>query len=287
MFFVLSKVLWFLVQPLNLIALLVIGSVLASWRGKARAARRMAVMAMLGLITPIVVPVDRWLLAPLEQRFTAPDPMPQKVAGIILLGGAQRPALTAHWKQPELNASAETLITFVALARRYPLAKLVFSGGSGDIFHQELSEGETVRLFLEQQGFEGSRVQYENKSRNTYENALFSQRLLQPKQEENWLMITNARTVPRAMGVFRKLGWNVTPVPADHTVIPLGEWEPRFNLALEFTVINEGLHEWLGLIAYYVSGKSNDLFPAPQAQKNATTPKLSFPRKRESMLTSR
>ncbi len=263
MFFVLSKVLWFVIQPLNLIALLVIGSVLASWHGKARAARWMAVLAMLGLIAPIVVPIDRWLLEPLERRFSAPDPMPQRIDGIILLGGAQRPTLTAYWEQPELNASAETLTTFLALARRYPTAKLVFSGGSGDIFRQDLSEEQTVRLFLKQQGFDETRVQYENKSRNTYENALFSHRLVEPRLNETWLMITNARTVPRAMGVFRKVGWNVTPMPADHTVVPNGEWQPQFNLALGFAAINEGLHEWLGMIAYYFSGKSDELFPAP------------------------
>jgi uncharacterized SAM-binding protein YcdF (DUF218 family) len=263
MFFVLSKVLWFLIQPLNLIALLVIGSVLASWRGKAGAARWMGFLAMLGLIAPIALPIDRWLLAPLEQRFAAPDPMPQQVDGILLLGGAQRPALTAYWNQPELNASVETLTTFLALARRYPQAKLVFSGGTGDIFRQDLSEVQTVRLFLKQQGFDDTRVQYENKSRNTYENALLSQRMIQPKSNQTWLMITNARTIPRAMGVFRKVGWSVVPMPADHTVVPDGEWRPQLNLAAAFTQINEGLHEWLGLIAYYFSGKSDELFPTP------------------------
>ena len=263
MFFVLSKVMWFLVQPLNLIALLVIGSVLASWRGKAGAARWMGVLAMLGLIAPIVLPIERWLLAPLEQRFAAPDPMPQQVDGILLLGGAQRPALTAYWKQPEISASAETMTTFLSLARRYPQATLVFSGGSGDIFRQDLSEENTVRLFLKQQGFDDTRVQYENKSRNTYENALLSQRLIQPKQNQTWLMITNARTIPRAMGVFHKVGWSVVPIPVDHMIVPDGEWKPQLNLALGFATINEGLHEWLGLIAYYFSGKSDELFPAP------------------------
>lgn len=263
MFFALSKILWFLIQPLNLIALLVIGSALASWRGKAGAASWMRLLAMFGLIAPIGLPLDKWLLAPLEQRFPAPHPMPRNVDGVILLGGAQRPSLTAFWKQPELNASAETLTTFVALARRYPSATLVFSGGSGDILRQDLSEEETVRLFFRQQGLDDSRVQYENKSRNTYENGVLSQRLVQPQKNQIWLMITNARTVPRAMGVFRKLGWDVVPIPADHTVVPDGDWQPQLNIAVAFTQINEGLHEWLGMIAYYFSGKSSDLFPAP------------------------
>jgi uncharacterized SAM-binding protein YcdF (DUF218 family) len=263
MFFALSKFLWFLIQPLNFVALLLIGSGIASWRGMAGTARWARVLAMCMLISPVLVPIDKWLLVPLEQRFLAPDPMPKLVDGIILLGGAQRPSLSAYWKQPELNASAETLTTFLALARRYPQAKLVFSGGSGDIFRQNLSEAETVRLFFKQQGFDDSGVLYENKSRNTYENALFSQRLVQPQKNQTWLMITNARTIPRAMGIFRKLGWNVVPIPADHTVVPGGDWQPQLNLAIAFTQINEGLHEWLGMIAYYFSGKSGDLFPAP------------------------
>ena len=263
MYFVLSKILWFIIQPLNLITLLAIGSVLASWRGKARTARWTGILAMLGLVAPIFLPIDKWLLVPLETRFFAPHPMPQHVDGIVLLGGAQRPSLTAYWRAPELNASAETLTTFAALARQYPNAELVFSGGSGDIFRQDLSEEQTVRLFFKQQGLDDSRVQYEKKSRNTYENALYTQRLVQPQANQIWLMITNARTVPRAMGVFRKLEWKVIPLPADHLVVPDGDWRPSLNIAVAFTEINEGLHEWLGLVAYYLSGKSDALFPKP------------------------
>ena len=220
MFFTISKILWFIVQPLNLITLLVIGSVLVSWRGKARAARWMGLVAMLGLIAPVALPIDQWLLTPLETRFLAPKPMPAKVDGILLLGGAQRPILSAYWQQPELNGSAETLTTFAGLARQYPNAKLVFSGGTGDILRQDLSEEQTVRLFFKQQGLDDNRVQYENKSRNTYENGVFTQRLVQPQANQTWLLITNARTVPRAIGIFRQIGWNVIPIPADHSVVP-------------------------------------------------------------------
>ena len=263
MFFVLSKIFWFIIQPLNLIALALIGSVLASWRGKAGTARRLAVLAMLGLIAPFFLPIGKWMLMPLENRFTTPATMPKQIDGIILLGGAQRPALTNHWQQPELNAAAETLTTFAALARSYPNAKLVFSGGSGDILRQELSEEQTVRLFFRQQGLDDARVLYENKSRNTYENALLSKALVQPQPNQTWLMITNARSVPRAMGVFRQVGWKVLPIAADHMVVPGGDWQPQLSLVTAFLEINEGLHEWLGLIAYYFSGKSDELFPAP------------------------
>ena len=262
-FFVLSKIGWFIVQPLNFVALVAGFAALAAWLGKTNAARNLVTAVAALLILPLLTPVDRVLVAPLEGRFQMPNRMPARVDGIVLLGGAQRPLLTAYHRQPELNSMAETLRAFLALARRYPAAKLVFSGGSGDIRHPEATEAETVKLFLRQQGFDASKVIYETKSRNTYENALFSKALVEPKQNEVWLMITNARTVPRAMGVFRKLDWEVTPIPCDHLVVPsFDQWISLSTLEV-FTNLSQGMHEWLGLTVYYLSRRTSEFFPGP------------------------
>jgi uncharacterized SAM-binding protein YcdF (DUF218 family) len=255
--------LWLLIEPLNLVALLVIAAAIAAWRGKARGARTLVTFAALGFIVAVASPLDQALLIPLEGRFQYPDPLPDKVDGIILLGGAERAVLTSYFKQPELNGTAETLTTFLALARNYPNAKLVFSGGSGDLLRQDVSEVETVRMFLRQQRFDENKVLYEGKSRNTYENAVFSKALVQPHSGETWLMIVSARSAPRAMGVFRKAGWEVIVVPCDHRAIPELDWQPAWNVGGAFQDISEGLHEWLGLLAYYVTGKTNELFPGP------------------------
>jgi uncharacterized SAM-binding protein YcdF (DUF218 family) len=261
--FYLSKIVWLLVQPLNLVAVLVVAAALCAWLRRAKLARNLITFAAALLVLPVVLPIDRWLLAPLETRFSDPNPWPSDVDGILLLGGAQKPRMTAHYGVPEVNAAAETLITFLALARRYPNARLAFSGGSGDMFHQELSEVMTVKLFLREQGFDDSRVVYESRSRNTYENALLSKRLLQPKAGERWMVITNARTVPRAIGIFRQVGWEVIPIPRDHLVVPdsSGWFSPALLDA--YSNLSQGVYEWLGLVAHYASGRTNALFPRP------------------------
>jgi uncharacterized SAM-binding protein YcdF (DUF218 family) len=263
MFFVASKVLWLVVEPLNLILLIVAAAAIAAWRGKARGARALITIAALGMLAPLVLPLDLALLIPLEQRFPILHALPQKVDGVVLLGGAQKPVLTQYFKQPELNAQAETMTTFLALARRYPEAKLVFTGGNGDIRHQEISEAATVRMFLRQQGFDDAKVLYETQSRNTYENAVFAKRLAQPQPGQTWLVIVSARSVPRAIGVFRKTGWQVIPVPCDYRVIPEFDFYPNLNVLSAFDDLSQGLREWIGLLAYYATGKTDVLFPKP------------------------
>ena len=262
MFFELSKIVWLIIQPINLIALLVIGAALLLWIGKTRAARILVTCLAALFIGAVVLPVDKALLVPLEQRFPA-KPLPARVDGIILLGGAQQPRLTKQFGQPALNGAAETLTTFLALVRRYPRAKLVFSGGSGDLLHQELAETDTVKLFLEQQGFDKDRVLYESKSRNTYENALLSKPLAAPKPGETWLLIASAASMPRAAGVFRKQGWPVVAVPCDYNALPSSGWEPNLALRTTFEGLSRALYEWIGLVAYYVTGKTSALFPGP------------------------
>lgn len=265
MFFYVSKIIWLLIQPLNFAALLVLAACVAAWRSRTRAAKLLITGAALLLFLPMIFPVERVLLLPLESRFPAPKPWPHQVDGILLLGGAQRPLMTAAHGEPELNDGAETLTTFLALGRHYPDAKLVFSGGTGNLLHQGLSEADTVRLFLRQQGFDENRVIYERKSRNTYENAVFSKALVQPTAGERWLVVGNARTMPRIMGIFRKVEWPVIPMPCDHLVAPTAGGWFKLNVLDTFEDLTSGLYEWVGLLAYYATGKTAEFFPAPES----------------------
>jgi uncharacterized SAM-binding protein YcdF (DUF218 family) len=261
-FFVVGKIIWFIIQPLNFVAILAALAALATWRNRVRAARLLITLVAAALIMPLLIPLDRMLLAPLETRFPAAE-LPAKVDGVLLLGGAQRTVLTKYYRVPELNAAAETLTTFLALARRYPNAKLVFSGGTGDLRHPELSEVDTVKLFLREQQFDASKIIFEGKSRNTYENAVYTKALVKPQPGETWLVITNARTAPRAMGIFRKVGWEVTIVPRDHLVIPDSIDWVSFNVLDTYVNLSWGLYEWSGLAAYYLTGRTSAFFPAP------------------------
>ena len=210
----------------------------------------------------MVLPVQQWALVPLEDRFPRPLP-PAHVDAIIVLGGALETFISEERGLPSLNAAAERMTEFVALARRYPEARLVFSGGSGAVLPGAESESEIARDLFDQLGISPNRIVFEGRSRNTHENVVFSQELARPKPGEVWLLVTSAIQMPRAVGVFRQVGWPVIPWPVGyksvHSVLvsvsaPLGE---------RLSVLDDALHEWVGLATYRAAGWSAELFPGP------------------------
>jgi uncharacterized SAM-binding protein YcdF (DUF218 family) len=226
-------------------------------------ALRLMIAIVLGLGGITLLPIPSLLVWPLEQRFARPDPLPAVVDGIIVLGGAQNTRMTREYGTPALNSAANTMTSFLWLARTYPEAKLVFAGGSGSLRADTPPEAETARLFLEQQGFDSRRVIFEDQSRNTFENAAFAKPLAEPRPGEVWLLVAQAVHMPRAVGVFRRVGWDVVPYPEAYRIerhIPLGI---SSSVGHALGMLRAGLHEWIGLAAYFLSGRSDVLLPGP------------------------
>lgn len=260
MAFVLSKILWSIVAPGSLLFLLLCAAFL--WQ-RPRPALTRGLLGLVLLIFAVAnfLPVTHWLISPLEQRF----PMPRsqsRVDGIIVLGGAIGPDKTGNAEQPDLNAAAERLTSFAALARRYPDARLIYSGGSGSVRDPDTREADLARPLLQSLGVDSSRTIYERDSRNTWENALYSKKLANPQPGEIWLLVTSAWHMPRAVGCFRKLGWNVVPYPVDYLGNHL-TWAD-LNAVEQLGFIGLAEKEWIGLVVYRLMGRSDDLFPAPQ-----------------------
>ncbi len=260
MFFILSKVLWWIAKPSSVLVLALLLGLIASllrWR----AGRWLLWLGAVGFILVAVQPVDDVILWPLEQRFPAVRTMPDHLDGIIVLGGAVDPGLTAKYGMPALNDAAERMTTFVTLARAYPTAKLIFSGGSGMIERPDLREADTARQLFADLGLDTSRIIFERDSRNTYENAVFSKRLADPQPGERWALVTSAMHMPRAVGAFREVGWAVLPWPVGYKAFNEGLLG---NLGVKLERLDSAVHEWLGLAAYRLAGRSSALFPAPQ-----------------------
>ena len=146
-------------------------------------------------------------------------------------------------------------MVFVALAFRYPEARLVISGRGGD--HK------TLIMWIAAIGLDSDRVEFEPNSHNTFENAVFSHRQVQPAPRESWLLVTSAQHMPRGVGVFRKLDWSVIPYPVDYCVANAGVLEDWPDFAEKLSRINNTVKEWLGLVAYYAMDRSDALFPTP------------------------
>ena len=169
MIFILSKLFWWIARPsLLLVAIPILGVFFSRWR----AGRIVAVAGAILLAIVVVLPVGSWLEASLENRFPPPHELPAHVDGIIVLGGTIEPALTHLHGMPALNDSAERIVAFVGLARRYPDAKLVFTGGSASVLPGETPEADIAKPLFADLGLDPARIIFERESRNTYENAI-------------------------------------------------------------------------------------------------------------------
>lgn len=262
LFFWLSKLIWLIISPDSLLLILILLSFALLFFGMQRAGRRLLGFICVVLLVIAFVPLHNLLLYPLESRFVTNPELPQKIDGVIVLSGAEKAYMSSLWDQVELGPAAERSLAFVALARQYPEAKLVFAGGSGRLTKQDYKDADVAAKLFEQLGLELERVVFENESRNTYENALFAKRLIEPNKDENWLLITTAWHMPRSVGAFCKQQWPVIPYPVDH-ITPRGHlMSISLSLAGHLRDLKIGVKEWIGLFAYYFTGKTTAILPS-------------------------
>jgi uncharacterized SAM-binding protein YcdF (DUF218 family) len=264
MFFILSKILGFFANPSNvLIVLGLCGALLVRTRF-ARAGWRIASASLVLLAIFGFSPAGNALIIPLEDRFPAWDASRGAPDGIVALGGGMSPDVAAAHNEPALNEAAERIIAVLDLARRFPSARIIYSGGNASLTSAGETEAETALHLFERLGLSSGRVLAEDKSRNTIENALFSKQLAMPKPGERWLLVTSAYHMPRAVGVFRRAGFPIEAYPVD--------WRTRGaqDFASAFLTVSDGLsrtdtavHEWLGLVVYWMTRRSTELLPGP------------------------
>jgi uncharacterized SAM-binding protein YcdF (DUF218 family) len=259
-----SKVFGFFAIPSNFVILVgIIGALLLDTRF-ARWGWRLAIGSLVVLAIIGLSPVGNALIVPLEERFPPWDHNRGAPQGMVVLGGALSPDVSHARNTVALNEAAERLTVVAELARRYPDARIIFSGGSGSVIFAERPEAEFALRLLESLGVPRGRVIAEDKSRNTVENARFSRDIAQPKPGERWLLVTSAYHLPRAVGIFRKAGFPVEAYPVD--------WRTRGtgDVLRPFPTLGEGLRrtdtamrEWIGMLAYWIGGQSSELFPGP------------------------
>lgn len=262
LFFYASKIAWILVSPANLLYLLILTGTVLLFLQQLRLARMLLGTGLILLTLAAFLPLGKWIGTPLETRFAANPDLPQRIDGIILLGGAVNPLNSYIWDQAEIGAAADRYLAFVTLAREYPQAKLVFTGGTGAILDQEYKEADIALYLLESLGIEPDRLELERDSRNTFENALYSKPLMNPAANENWILVTSAAHMPRAVGIFCAQDWPVIAYPVDHRTSPGKQLRIGLNLADNLDSLNQTTREWMGLLAYRLTGKTSALLPS-------------------------
>lgn len=258
-----SKILGWVAAPEALLLILLAVGAGLMWSKWARAGRIAVSLATLGFVAIASLPIGSWLLSALEDRFESPRPLPGEVAGVIVLGGSSSLNLSLKRDQVVLNGNAERLTMFATLARRYPGARLIFSGGSSSLISRPEREADIALRLMTDLGVDSARIELERQARNTWENAVNSFALAKPGTGQTWLLITSARHMPRAMGAFRKAGWAPTAVPVDYRTSGQGPGLLRWGFFAGMKSLRNALHEWIGLWVYWAMDRSDEVLPAP------------------------
>ena len=261
MFFILSKTIGFFAWPSNvLIAIGLAGLVLlcTPWR---RLASWLVVTSLVLLAVAGYSPLGHLLMLPLEQRFPPWDAARGAPDGIVVLGGAIDADIAAARGDVALNEAAERITATAELARRYPNARIIFSGGAGSLFGGALEAPVAVKA-LAALGVAPDRIVAEEQSRNTVENAVFSRLIADPKPGERWLLVTSAFHMPRAIATFRAAGFPVEAYPVDWRTRGLADATAMFSaLPAGLALTDTAVHEWIGLLAYRLTGRAEAIFP--------------------------
>jgi uncharacterized SAM-binding protein YcdF (DUF218 family) len=265
MFYVLSKIGGFLIAPSNLLTALVLLGILLAFTRFARAGRLLALLGLLAILLVGLGPAGNWLMLALEERFPPPAADAPAPDGIVVLGGGVEDRVSAARAQLQLNEAGDRIWALAELARRYPDARIVFSGGVGALFGgSDVPEAEIVGAGVAALGLDPARLELESASRTTAQNARFTAEMVRPAPGETWWLVTSAFHMPRSVGAFRAAGFPVVAYPVDYrTAGPADAWRT-------FSTVSDGLRrtdaaarEYVGLLAYRLTGRTDALFPAP------------------------
>ena len=263
MSFVLPRLIWLAFNPMTILLVLICIALflqVTAWR---RAGRRSLVFCATIIVLLSILPIGTLMLAALEGQYPPMRRLPQRVDGIIVLGGATQPLIAIVRNQTSVNDNADRLLEFAALARRYPDAKLVFSGGYGNLLGESvLTQADVVARLLKEAGLDTRRVLFEGEARNTNDSPRLTSERVQPRPNEVWLLVTSATHMARSLGVFRKQGWNVIAYPCDYrTRGGMRSLVLSFDIAGGLRQFAQASRAWIALAAYYVMGRTSELFP--------------------------
>ena len=263
MFFVLSKTLGLFLEPLIIPYLCLICGMLAFWRRRRFLGRFFIITAIFLPLLYGVIPLSSQPLRFIENHIEPAKMTDRQIDGIIVLGGFTGDGVVAESRnQPNLGSAAERFTAALQWHQKFSDKPLVFSGFSDRIVPKGASEAEIVRQFLHDLTIDQTHILFENESRNTYENALNCYDLVAPTPGSHWILITSASHMPRAIGSFRAAGWSgILGYPVDYQTPETG-YSRYWDIGYGTGLIEKALHEYAGLLVYWLSGRSTDFLPS-------------------------
>ncbi|MGV3491951.1 MAG: YdcF family protein [Devosia sp.] len=258
-----TRIFWLIAQPVSLAVILLIIGFALSWLKRRWPSRLLVGAALLLLILCCFTSFGYLLINPLEDRFVRPAE-PERIDGIVVLGGAMESETTATRGVWEFNRSGDRFVETLRLAQQHPEARIVIAAGPGALVPDQYPEALAAERFFLDFGIAPERLFLDQRSRNTEENAQFARELSGDTGTETWLLVTSAFHMPRSVGLFRRAGFPVIPWPADYLSTGRSDVtvlidQPSENLS----VATMALREWTALAGYYLTGRIDELLPGP------------------------
>lgn len=250
----LTKLIAALLAPLSLVLLTVLLSGLLLILQKRRCARISMALALSLFILFTVEPFARWLILPLESRYT-PITEPEAFSNIrwVLVLGSGASDNADDPPTTRLTGVASLRLTEgLRLHRALPESTLILSGGS--VFGNAPSATVMSRA-AESLGADPTRLQVHPNPRNTQEEASL---MRQAVGDEPFLLVTSASHMPRAIMLSRKAGLNPIPAPtAMRTTTVSDSSDPAFYLpsANALAMSERAIHEYLGIAWAWLRGE--------------------------------
>ena len=263
-FFGLYKFVKYGLYPLTWVVLLLgMATVLALFPFSPRRLRwvRQLLLSSLFLLVALSSPlIATPLIGLLESRYSPPQltSSDRFDASVVLGGGVEEKGSLRPTTEPSSYSRNRTTCG-VDLYQQGYASTLVLTGGDARIFGTGPKEAVEMKRWAVRLGVPESATMIDTEARNTYENATGTKRLLGPA---SILLVSSAIHLPRAVPVFTKQGFRVTPAPCDYVSrdLPRESWDdidlfdflPNEN-ALQHT--REAVAEVAGMVIYWLAGK--------------------------------
>ncbi|QIE42453.1 YdcF family protein [Rhodobacteraceae bacterium SC52] len=256
LFLVLSKTIWTFLKPETWVVIAVFAALLCVWRGWRKSALGLLAVLLVGLMSLAIWPLGSLMIRPLEARFPVAPPLPIPPAAILVLGGAEQANTTQMHNLPATGPAGERFMEAITLARRFPEAAVVFTGGTGWFLEGSMSGAEVAQRIFSDAGIDKERMILEGRSRTTWQNAVMTLPLMDRTGDGPVLLLTSAYHMPRSVGVFCAAKWNnLVAWPVDHRdggVLQNWGW----RLAENLETLNIAAKEWVGILAYKMTGRA-------------------------------
>ncbi len=251
---------WVFINPFNLLLFFFLIGLIFLLIKKYKIALFILLINFFIIFTISFFPIGKYLTYLLEKDYHAKIELPKKIDGIMILGGATNAKLANEYNQINVNDASERLIESLRLINKFNEAKIVFSGGSGSINKTNYSHAQIAKNFYEIAKIDTTNIIFEDKSRNTFENILFTSKIVKPKSNEKWILITSAFHMKRAIFIAEKINWKFIPYAVDFKTGKKISLKPNLNLYNNFSAFQKISHEWIGLTAYFLMGRTNSIF---------------------------